>query len=489
MSDLPAASSRDAGGVEGASRRAPMELRWRLSLVIGVLLTAALTLAAIVAVGNTREAVQREIGASLLTAEASLDLTLSLLSDQGANDVDAALTRWSSGYAGGRHLCVAIDSPLQRQRPCAVSSEVDGVPDWFAKGADAVHPPVMRSVETEAGRLSVYLVTDPRDELREAWTDVRGLLALMGLLAFAVNGCIFVAVSRGLRPLRELVGAMDQIGRGEATPGLSHGGAYEMQVLSQGLQGLAKRLAQAREVVRRLHLRNLDVQEEERRMVARELHDEIGQHVAAIEMETIRIGRMSAAEEVERQLRLKQLRQSIAEIHRLSRSLIHRLRPPAIESLGLSAALDALFDRWRQDYPEADLRYDIESDVDRMAASRAVHLYRIAQESLSNVARHAGARKVWVGVDLQGDRIRLQVIDDGCGFDPGTTYPGFGLVGMRERVEALSGQIDVRSRAAAGTIVEVLIPVTRPQPLESRRKPLAKRVDPAALTVPGQTHA
>ncbi len=466
-----------------------MELRWRLSLAIGILLTAALTLASIFAVGNTREAVQREIGASLLTAESSLDLTLSLLRGQDASRMHAVLTRWSDAYAGGRHLCVSVDSAVQPQRPCAISAEVEGVPAWFAKGADAGQPPVIRSVATEAGPLTVYLVTDPRDELREAWTDVRGLLVLMGLLAFAVNLCIFVAVSRGLRPLRELVSAMDRIGRGEAAPGLSHSGAYEMQVLSQGLQGLAARLAQAREVVRRLHLRNLDVQEEERKMVARELHDEIGHHVAAIEMETIRIGRMSAGEESERQLRLKQLRQSIAEIHRLSRNLIHRLRPPAIESLGLSAALEALFDRWRRDHPEADLRFDIESDVDRIAASRAVHLYRIAQESLSNVARHAGARKVWVGVDVHGDCVRLQVIDDGCGFDPDKAYPGFGLVGMRERVEALSGQIDVRSRAGAGTIVEVSIRVARSQRAELRGTASAARADPSASAVPGQTHA
>ena len=436
-----------------------LELRWRLSLVIGVLLTAALTAAAVLAVANTREAVLREVGASLRTATASLDLTLDLLREHPTQNVQATLQAWSAGFSGGRHLCVSIESSAQAAYDCVIPTDVPGVPAWFARGAEAAGPAIARRFASGGRELRVHLVPDPRDELREAWSDVRSLLLLMGLLAFSVNLCIFMIVSHGLQPLHALVTAMGQIGRGNPAPQLPRSNAPEVQMLSDGLGQLATRLELARETVRGLHLRNLDMQEEERRMVARELHDEIGQHVAAIEMETIRIARMTPEDEVHRQSRLKQLRSSVTEIHRVSRRIVHRLRPPQIENLGLSAALEALCDRWRAEHPEAALKSEFDSRCDQLAPERALHLYRLLQESLSNVARHARANRVWVLVQAEEQQVRLQVMDDGLGFNVDANYSGFGLAGMHERVEALGGSLRLRSKLAAGTVMEASIPL------------------------------
>ncbi|MGQ0701270.1 MAG: sensor histidine kinase [Panacagrimonas sp.] len=447
-----------------------LELRWRLSLVIGLLLTAALTVAAVLAVGSARVAVLREVSASLHTATASLDLALGLLEDRGEREVESALKAWTTAYADGRHLCVSIELRAQPSYGCAILKEASDVPAWFARGAESAEPSVVRDVNMGVHELRINLVTDPRDELREAWLDVRGLLLLMGVLAFAVNLFVFLAVSRGLKPLQRLMMAMDQIGRGHPAPELPRSGSPEVQVLSEGLAELAARIGRAREQVRSLHLRNLDLQEEERSMVARELHDEIGQHVAAIEMETIRIARMKPDDETHRQSRLLQLRSSVAEIHRISRRLVHRLRPPSIESLGLSGALEALFDRWRAEHPEPELISELDPACDQISAERAVHLYRIVQESLSNAARHAQARMVWVRVKPEADEVYVQVMDDGRGFDAAGTTRGFGLVGMRERVEALAGTLAVRSKAGAGTIIEAFIPWTPAVPSTKHSK-------------------
>lgn len=440
---------------------APLELRWRLSLLIGVLLTATLAVAAVVATMGAREAVEREVGASLRTAESSLDLIVDLLAEVSPDRAEDVLRKWAGGYADGRHLCIAI-VPMDTAGVaggCRIPEAVPGVPLWFSRGVNPSGPIVSRTVEGSGGALRIDLVSDPGDELREAWTDASGLLALIGVLALIVNVGVFVALSRGLQPLGELVRAMDRIGRGQPV-GLRAGrGAHEMQVLAEGLHELAERLKQSRDIVGQLHLRNLDLQEEERRMVARELHDEIGHHVAAIEMETIRIARMTPEDETLRQARLQQLRASIAEIHRVSRDLIRRLRPPAIESLGLSAALEAMLDRWIADHPDVDLRYEIAPACDRTAVTRAVHVYRIVQEALSNIARHARARNAWVRLWLDGEQVRLEMADDGVGFDPDRAVSGFGLVGIRERVEALAGTLEVHSGTGRGTRLAAAIPV------------------------------
>lgn len=455
----PPGKALASGESTRAARPSGLELRWRLSLAIGLLLTAALAVAALVAVGNARVAVSREVDTSLRSATASLDLTLSLIRDLDDVEVERVLAKWVAGFTGARHLCVSIDTRTAPHDRCTFSDAPPGVPDWFVQGAEFSEPPVLREVPLTEKTVRVHLEADPRDELREAWVDVRSQLMVIGALAFAVNLCVFLTISFALRPLARLVRAMDQIGRGQRATELPRAGPPEVQRLSEKLGELEDRIARGREQVRSLHLRNLDLQEDERRMVARELHDEIGQHVTAIEMETIRVARMSPDEQAQREARLQQLRASVAEIHRVSRRLVGRLRPPSIESLGLVGALEGLLDRWREDYPDSALEAVLDPGCDRMPGDRAVHLYRIVQESLSNAARHAQAGNVWVRVVLESTVVRLRVGDDGRGFDPQAATRGYGLAGMRERTEALSGSFAVTSKSGAGTVIEAEFPL------------------------------
>jgi len=436
-----------------------LELRWRLSLVIGLLLTATMSVGAAIAVSDARVAVGDEVNASLRAATANLDVTLALLRGRPASEVESALQLWSATYTDGRHLCVALDRPSQPSMRCHQVTDVSKVPAWFSRGAEVIEPAVVHEVALEGGVLRVHLVPDPGDELREAWSDVRNLLLLIGLLAFSVNLCIFLALSHGLKPLRQLMLAMDQIGRGLPMPALSDRGAFEMRTLLQGLRELSQRLVQGREALNALHLRNLELQEDERRFVARELHDEIGQHVTAIEMEVIRIGHLDPADLPQRQERLAQIRESVSQVHRVSRRLAHRLKPPAIDRLGLAGSIRSMTERWREDLHGVELHLDLDAACDRIPDELAVHVYRIVQESLSNATRHAQAGNVWVRVALQGAVVIVRIHDDGRGFDAASSTAGFGLAGMRERAQALSGRFNVESAADQGTMIEAIIPL------------------------------
>ena len=252
-----------------------MELRWRLSIAIGLLLTAALAAAAWVAVNNARVAVSGEVDTSLRSATASLGLTLSLVEGHDDAEVERVMREWAAGFTGARHLCVSLESSRTPGDRCVFSDAPRDVPAWFSQGADFIEPPVIRTIALDGNTLRVHLAADPRDELREAWVDVRSLLIVIGALAFAVNFAVFLTISLALRPLDRLVRAMEQIGRGERATALPQDGPPEIRLLSNKLGELEDRLARGREQVRSLHLRNLDLQEEERRMVARELHDEI----------------------------------------------------------------------------------------------------------------------------------------------------------------------------------------------------------------------
>lgn len=211
-------------------------------------------------------------------------------------------------------------------------------------------------------------------------------------------------------------------------------------VLGSERDRLATRTAELEQLTRLM----LRVQEDERRRLARDLHDEAGQVLSAVKIELELDGRTESGALVGR---------ALAQV----RDLSNRLRPSALDDLGLMPALQALTsdvaDRARIDVAlhASDLGGTLPPDVE-------VAIYRVVQEALTNVVRHAGARHVRVDVDRRGSDIVVAVEDDGRGVD-GSRLPQHGLLGMRERVTALGGRLEVGSGSQGGTRVEAAMPL------------------------------
>jgi signal transduction histidine kinase len=192
----------------------------------------------------------------------------------------------------------------------------------------------------------------------------------------------------------------------------------------------------------------IGAQEEERRRIARELHDGVGQDLAGLVLGLEALQRSPGSTEV---ADLKQLARSTAQ---QIRELIVDLRPRVLDDLGLGAGL-----RWLTQERHPDLQVDLEVALDRQLPSPVeTALFRIIQEALTNVERHARAGAARLRVWTTDDQVRAVVEDNGRGFDPRGEAGGFGIVGMRERAEQLGGQVQVVSDRAAGTRVEVVLP-------------------------------
>jgi signal transduction histidine kinase len=211
-------------------------------------------------------------------------------------------------------------------------------------------------------------------------------------------------------------------------------------VLSEGRRALEARSGQLEQLTRLL----LRSQEDERRRIARELHDEAGQLLTAVKIELDLEGRREASDMVG---------------HALSqvRDLSNLLRPAVLDDLGLLPALRALTEDFTR---RARIEATLESpeNVPALSADAEVALYRVVQEALTNVARHAGARRVNVRLELEPRWVRLHVEDDGQG-PSGEITPHLGLLGMRERVTALGGTLTVQSAPGAGLRLEATIPL------------------------------
>ncbi len=205
----------------------------------------------------------------------------------------------------------------------------------------------------------------------------------------------------------------------------------------------------------------VQVAEAERARWARELHDETLQGLAALHVQLASRGRPGTVDEMARQMRRAQ-EQIESEMDKL-RGLIADLRPAALDELGLEASVKDLAERTQVVYGiQVDTRlelHDVEGAPRRLAPDVETAAYRIAQECLSNAARHAGASRVFIELAQRDGALQVRVTDDGGGFQPDGESAGFGLRGMRERVDLLAGELEIGSQPGSGTQVTALLPV------------------------------
>jgi two-component system sensor histidine kinase UhpB len=199
----------------------------------------------------------------------------------------------------------------------------------------------------------------------------------------------------------------------------------------------------------------LAAQERERTRIARELHDEVGQALTAVMLQLERTSRGRAAPMRDDLEEAREgLRASLEDVREIAR----RLRPEALDDLGLASALAALTnDMARRTGLRVERR--LAADLVALEPDEELVVYRVAQEALTNVARHSEALRAWVSLAHEGDgRLTLTVRDDGRGFDPARHAHGTGLRGMRERAVLIGASLDVESRPGHGTTVRLCLP-------------------------------
>ncbi|MGA7594205.1 MAG: PAS domain S-box protein, partial [Gallionella sp.] len=207
--------------------------------------------------------------------------------------------------------------------------------------------------------------------------------------------------------------------------------------------------------MRRLSRRLVEAQEQERKHLARTLHDDIGQSLTAIKAFASTIAHHAERRDFER---IKQAAQQVnyisSELLKTVRGQLRDLQPGFLNELGLTGALQHLCEGW-ENSGALVCNLNITGPVDELPNDLQVQLFRIVQEGLTNIARHAGASAASIELSSDKQGLELDITDDGSGFDPAVTSPGMGLIGIRERVFAFGGQFDLISAAGAGTQIRI----------------------------------
>lgn len=346
-------------------------------------------------------------------------------------------------------------------------------PALRALGDPPMVEPITIAVQNEGQTLGrVVLEANTADELAEVAETLNRIFLFTGGFALAAFLLTTWLINRALAPVHDLDVALDQLTDGNYGVTLSDDGPPEIVAITDRVRRLAQRLDMVRAENRELSRTIVRIQDDERRDIARELHDEFGPFLFSIRASVTALNN-TLAKPTHTQSDVAALTTAISShidaLQLTNRRILSQLAPDGLQELGLSRSLEAMAETWRGQQLGPQLELDIAGGIDQVDSTTALTTYRIAQEALTNAYRHAGAKNIVVSVTMQhrapphaDDQsqqvIDIRVQDDGQGFSTSSTN-GFGLRGMRERVAALGGTLTVTSDPQSGTELAAALPL------------------------------
>ena len=463
-----------------------LDLKWSLTLrVTAVALICFLVAASLALFGSYRDVRRVNENVADIVAR-QLQVQLFLIDTK--IDVSARFPDWDAvgalvQSAGQCIQYVKPDSSIGRSSCVGFNRDSSIPPAWFsalgrwllAGRVDATRPISYHGKSSGALRVT----TEPAAVVAAIWKDVSGLLGLTAMVVIAICVLQFVAIGRALRPTKDILAGLDRLTHGDLSCRLPNFRLIELQRISTVFNTLAASLDRTTRERTALAARLVDAQEQERRHLARELHDELAQSLSAMSAGAASIKATAEAECPSLVPEASNLAQTSMSLMRSLRTTLQTLRPPEIDDFGLAASLSALAREQEQRAAgKLTIALAIDGDLQGLPPTSASHVYRIVQEGITNIGKHANASLARVDLGFRPESsepaasrrrwLELTIEDDGYGAHDrrqgtaGAEGDGFGLIGMRERVMALGGQLDVIDRDGRGFKLHAMIPFEAP---------------------------
>jgi two-component system sensor histidine kinase UhpB len=419
-----------------------MSLRARVVLLVGAVLLVSMAAGLWLAGYEARQAVREEVASAVAGGRQTI---ASAFEDLPRSDhPDRDLRQLVSTFDGNRHVSALwIDGAGQTRWRSRIEAPQRPAPGWFLR---LLSPPVDVSIAAvppgvgSGGR--IVLRPSPALDCAADWAELTGAGSVLSLAMLIALAGVYLAIGQALQPLNDLSRAFRSIGQGDYRQRVRERGPPELKRLERGFNAMAADLTASHGRNRALEAQLLTIQDEERAELARELHDEIGPHLFAVNVDARVIGQGLARNETNGLgERVRAIQASASHMQRLVRDILVRLRPVQATELGLKAALSDLADFWRARNPDVTFAVSVEADESGIPEAAREAIYRSVQEALSNALRHAQPTQIDIKVAQSGGRLMVCVENDGVLPAARRGASGLGLVGMQERAAALGGQV------------------------------------------------
>lgn len=442
-----------------------MSLRFRLNLLVTMLSLAFMLAAGVVLVRDTRDSIRERVEAATRVTIQLLDtVIISSAMNPSLGPTHLVLQDFlrSLGYVRSSHIELYdyYNNPLYVSPGSTFKADIQP-PTWFIKMVEPRTETVSRRV-----RYGILTVSSSAEgSIREAWAGFRQLM-LIGIGFFVLlNLLVYGLLSHALRPVRHILQAISTIERGDLTTRLERFSVPEFDKIGQSLNQMAVSLDAERQLEQNRQLTQLIQQhiEDERRSLARELHDELGQYVTAIKTFAVAIVNKSRDKAPDIEASAQTIVAAANHIYDGMHNIIRQLRPAAMDNMGLVETLRDMVSGYQAQHPALTIQLHVTGQFQPMGENVNINIYRMVQESVNNAIKHAHAQAINVHLTAEETGVRLMVCDDGVGMqlEAVDQRQHFGLLGIRERVQALHGQFKVVSQpeVARGTTLDIRLPL------------------------------
>ncbi|TAK60076.1 histidine kinase [Methylobacter sp.] len=442
-----------------------MSLRYRINIRILFSSLCILILGSSIAIWQARGAVNKEI-------DSSINMVVQLITF-GLSQTLFNETEWLpklNSMNQTRHLSIQLKEPSGQIISFADKKQQinndEKPPQWFITLVSVDYPKVERQITSFNGeQITLIIQANPLDEITEVWQESLGFFSSLFLLTLFTFLAVNLAFDKALKSIAVIVDALKVIETGHYQQKLPDFSIQEYDSIAKAINHMTDKLNASQLENRALAQHTLEIQEDERQRLSQELHDELGQSLTAIKVMAVTAGRSQAGTGED----IKQTTDSIVTIcdHLMTvvRSMMHQLHPLVLTELGLKATMEDLLNHWSSRNPELKLTIICPDEVDQLEQKITIQIFRVVQECLTNIVRHAQANQAAISLEIEhqaktGTALRLKVADNGQGCAIDNIKTGFGLLGMRERISSLGGEFTIQTQPQQGMSIIATIPLS-----------------------------
>jgi two-component system sensor histidine kinase UhpB len=442
-----------------------VSLRAQINLLVAAMTAIFLVALLAMHIEATRNSVRVEVEAGNRVAT---QLFANLVPDDGANGrgFSEFLARLGHVRATTIRLRGHKGETVYVSPPDARKAGRDA-PQWYAAlvAPEAMH----RSFQTPEGVLEID--SDPESAIRDGWDDAVHMFQFGTVIFVLGNVLVFWLVRRATLPFTRIARGLDEVQRGAWRTRMPTYWHAEAGTIARAFNRMTKtiednlnarqeaieatlRLEQSRELADTVRARI----EDERREIARELHDETGQSVTAIKSLALALVRRQESDDTTRAT-AQLIAVTAGKLYVAMHGMIPRLRPLTLDALGLADALREQVGEWRRQHPAVEIALELD-ELPQVGDTATVTVYRIVQESVTNALRHADAARIEIALVADANALRVKIADNGIGLPPDWQQAGrYGLRGIVERVQALGGAVRIGNRTPRGALIDAEIPL------------------------------
>ena len=366
-----------------------------------------------------------------------------------------------SELSGIRHLKIQFfdRNDVLLEETLNTPDEIKPPPSWFINIIESLSDEIFFSKINleQRGELTGYILIKPEPifEYAEIWQQIKvGLWIIVSFLVL-INFVVLLLFSHMIKPINKIIEGFEKLEAGNFKSKIRKSNILELDIIGKKFNSMIDNLRQSNNKIHKLSQNLIDVQEQEKSELARDLHDELGQSLTALQAEAASISKTT---------KKKSRDEAIFNVIKLSknmmlstREIIKKLNLGLIEDLGFESALIELFENWKRRFKGVTFEYSIDKKaIKKITKKRAAHLYRIFQEALTNIAKHSSPKKIQISIKYIDniDRTKILISNDGFSNDS-SNQDGLGLIGIAERVDQIKGTLEISKKKLFKIIINL----------------------------------